>query len=238
MAHLVYIDETGSVGKGAKQQELLTLAAVLVHEDKVKALKEAFHAVAWKHLKWLPADFELHGNEIWNGVGRWEAFAPAELIAVYEDAIAVLDDLDIDVSHASIHKERLHTRYNGSADGNAYLLALQFLLEKIDKSDGNKILIADEQKEHQLRAVKMVADLQDWRGGEVPGTQLKTVIDSMHFVSSHTSPGVQLADIVAYALQRYRNKRDSHPDARAAITRIRDVISEHTHTWRDPWPAK
>lgn len=237
MAHLVYIDETGSVGKGAKKQELLTLAAVLVHEDQVQPLAEAFRKVARKHLEWLPADFELHGNEIWNGTGHWNSLEPAKLIAVYEDAITVLNDLDIDVSHASIHKERLHNRYNGNADGNAYLLALQFLLEKIDRTGGNKILIADEQKEHQLRAVKMVADLQDWGGGEVPGTKLKSVIDSMHFVSSHTSPGVQLADLVAYALQRQWNGWDSHPDARAAIARITDVISDHTHTWREAWPA-
>ncbi len=51
----------------------------------------------------------------------------------------------------------------------------------------NKILIADEQKEHQLGAVKMVADLQDWGGGEVPGAKLKTVIDSAS-PPDHPSP--------------------------------------------------
>lgn len=238
MADLTYIDETGSVGKGAKKQPLLTLAAVLVHEDKVQPLAEAFRRLAWKHLKWLPADFELHGNEIWNGMGHWKGKSPTELIAVYEDAIAVLDDFAIDVSYASIHKQRLHLRHGGSADGNAYLLALQFLLEKLEGNySSNKILIADEQKEHQLRAIKMVADLQDWRGGEVPGVKLKTVIDSMHFVTSHASPGVQLADLVAYALQRKWNARDNHPDAKAAIDRIVTVIDNHTRTWREPWPA-
>jgi hypothetical protein len=162
---------------------------------------------------------------------------PDELIAVYEDSIGVLAQLDIDVAYASIHKERLHARHGGAADNNAYLLALQFLLEKIERSySRNKILIADEQKEHQLRAIKMVADLQDWGGGEVPGTKLKTVIDSMHFVSSHASPGVQLADMVAYALQRKWNAWDGHPNAAAAINRIVNVIGDHTHTWREPWP--
>ncbi|WP_432197102.1 DUF3800 domain-containing protein [Streptomyces sp. bgisy027] len=162
MAHLVYIDETGSVGKGANKQKLLTLAAVLVHEDHVQPLAEKFRQVARTHLGWVPGDFELHGNEIWNGTCHWDSLSPAGLIAVYEDAISVINDLDIDVSHASIHKERLHARHDGGMDGNAYLLALQFLLEKIDSGYvGNKILIADEQKEHQLRAVKMVAELQD-----------------------------------------------------------------------------
>lgn len=84
----------------------------------------------------------------------------------------------------------------------------------------------------------MVSDLQDWGGGEVPGAKLKTVIDSMHCVSSHASPGVQLADIVAYALQRKWNAWDSHPRAKAAIDRITMVINNHTHTWRQPWPTR
>ncbi|WKX73833.1 hypothetical protein [Streptomyces sp. XD-27] len=138
MAHLVYIDETGSVGKGANKQKLLTLAAVLVHEDKVQPLAEKFCQVARKHLQRVPADFELHGNEIWNGTGPWDSLLPAGLFAVYEDAIAVINDLDIDVSHASIHKERLHTRYGGDADGNAYLLALQFLLAAGTSSPGGR----------------------------------------------------------------------------------------------------
>jgi len=69
-------------------------------------------------------------------------------------------------------------------------------------------------------------------GGEVPGAKLKTVIDSMHFVSSHASPGVQLADLVAYALQRKWNAWDTHPDAKAAINRIFGVILAHRYTWR------
>ncbi|MFE0739303.1 hypothetical protein, partial [Streptomyces sp. NPDC058855] len=105
MAHLVYIDETGSVGKGANKQKLLTLAAVLVHEDQVQSLAEKFRQVARTHLKRVPDDIELHGNEIWNGMGPWESLSPPELIAVYEAAIAVIDDLDVDVSCASIHKE-------------------------------------------------------------------------------------------------------------------------------------
>jgi uncharacterized protein DUF3800 len=237
VARLVYIDETGSVGKGANKQPLLTLAAVLVDEGNVQPLLRAFQQAARDHLGWLPSDFEFHGNEVWSGTGYWKEKTYDERIAVYEQAIAVLETLDIDVSHASIHKQRLHARYNGAADGNTYLLALQFLLEKVDAYwPQNKILIADEAKEHQLRAIKMVADMQEWGAGEVPGRQLRTVIDSMHFVSSHASPGVQLADLVAYALQRKWNARDSHPNAVAAINRITAVIEGHTRTWREDWP--
>lgn len=59
--------------------------------------------------------------------------------------------------------------------------------------------------------------MQDWGwGGEVPGRQLKTITDSLHFVSSHDSAGVQMADLVAYVIQRRRRK-------------------ERTRTGRRPW---
>lgn len=78
--------------------------------------------------------------------------------------------------------------------------------------------------------------MQEWGAGEVPGRHLRTVIDSMHFVRSHASPGVQLADLVAFALQRKWNARDSHPNAVAAINRIVAVMVAHTRTWREEWP--
>lgn len=227
------------MGKGAGRQPLLTLVAVLVDVEKVQPLSEAVRRVALDHLGGLPADFELHGTEVWGGGGHWKGKAPNELLAVYEQAIDVLVELEIDVSYASIHKQRLHDRYNGGADDNAYLLALQFLLEKIDSYyPAHKILIADEAKEQQLRAVRMVADLQDWGGGQVPGRRLRTVVDGMHFVSSTASPGVQLADIVAFALQRKWNGCDSHPNAVAGLQRICSHILDRTRTWREEWPAR
>jgi len=206
----------------------------------VQTLSGGLRQVASDHLGWLPTDFEFHGVEIWSGIKCWEGKSPSELLAAYEAAIALLDTCDITIAHSSIQKERLHQRYGGAADKNAYLLALQFLLEKIDLNLGsaNKVLVADETKEQQLRAVKMVADMQQWGGGEVPGRQLRTIIDSLHFVRSNASPGVQMADLVAYLLQRQRRPRaNQHPDALAALDRMGSVILNHTRTWRQPWPS-
>ena len=238
MARFVYIDETGSVGTGGRRQPYLTLVAAIVDEDMVQALGVGLEQVAWDHLGWFPADFEFHGNEIWQGSKHWTGKQPPELLAAYEAAVKLLDDCDIDLAHSSIHKARLHANYDGDADENAYRLALQFLLEKVDAlGSSRKILVADEAKEQELRAIRMVADLQKWGGGEVPGRQLKTIIDSLHFVPSHASPGVQMADLVAFAMQRSR-RGESHPDAQAALDRIMATVTAHTQTWRNPWPAR
>ncbi len=236
MAKFVYIDETGSTGRGSKDQPVLWLVAAIVDEAQIQDLRAGLDDVAWKHLQYRPRDLEFHGVELWNARGYWATKSPAECLAAYEDAIAVLDRCDVDIAHSSIHKERLHVRYDGGADENAYLLALQFLLEKVDRLPGLKVLVADEAKEAALRAVRMVGDMQEWAwGGLTPGRQLESVIDSLHFVQSHDNAGVQMADLVAFILQRYV-RGASHPDALAGLQRMRAKVGDHQRTWRSVWP--
>lgn len=232
MAKFVYLDETGTNGS----QPFLTIAAVIVEEEMVQPLAGGLRQVAMTQLGWVPADFEFHGRELWHGTGHWDGKQPGELIAAYEAALSLLEQYEISVAHATINKPGLHDRYGGTADKNAYRLALQFLLEKVDTYSGNKILVADEAREQELRAMKMVADMQEWGGGEVPGRQLRTIIDSLHFVSSHANPGVQVADLVAYVLQRSRHT-EQHPDAQAGLDRLAAMVSNRTFTWREPWPS-
>lgn len=239
MVQLIYIDETGASGTpGSRQQPYLTLVGILVDEDKVKPLAHAMTELAWKHLGWVPNPMEFHGNQIWHGQGHWHKKQPAQLLAVLEDAIELLESLDLAVAHATIDKKKLHERHNGTADRNAYRLALQFLVEKIDQlyPQPNRILIADEAKHEQARAVQMVAHMQAGHLGEVPGRQLQTIIDSLHYVDSAASAGVQLADLVAYVIQRSRRGSQGHPDADAAVKRMSATIASRTPTWRDAWP--
>lgn len=235
----MYLDETGSVGRGARNQPYLKLVAVVVDETAVQRLSERLQALAWEHLGWIPADFEFHAHEIWNARGYWAGKQPGELLAVLEALVSLLDELDISIVHASIDKDRLHARHGGAYDENAYLLALQFLLEKLDRwrtRQAVRIVIADEAKEHQLKAVKMVREMQTWASGAVPGRQLVSVIDSMHFVDSKDSPGVQLADVIAFILHRRTLVTQGHPDADSAVARMAEVIGNHTPAWRAPWP--
>jgi hypothetical protein len=170
MARFVYIDETGTSGK----QRFLTIAAVLVDEEMVQPLAGGLRQVAMSHLGWMPIDFEFHGKKLWQGAGHWAGKHPAELIAAYEAALGLLDKYNISIAHATIDKPALHDRHEGAADANAYRLALQFLLEKVDRlSIERKVVVADDAKEQELRALKMVADMQEWGGGEVPKGNLR-----------------------------------------------------------------
>jgi hypothetical protein len=87
------------------------------------------------------------------------------------------------------------------------------------------------------RSDRVVADTQQWGTGEVPSRPLATIIDSLHFVRSHASPGVQIADLAAYVIERRRpTPTEPHPDADAAMARMGSLVWDHTRTWRQTWP--
>lgn len=238
MTTFVYIDETGPVGTSLERQPLLQLAAVLVPDVRVRDVADRLRGIAAEHLGSVPADFEWHGHDLWHGKGPWQGKGPSELLDAFRDAILLLDELDLRVAHSTVDKRRLHEKYDGDADENAYRLALQFLLEKLeDKVEGLKVIIADEAKEEQAYAQRMMMGMQQWSwGGEVPGKQLNTVIDSLHFVRSSASPGVQLADLVAFILQRAK-RGAFHPEGQRSLDAMRATIVRHTVTWREPWPT-
>lgn len=247
MADLVYIDETGSAGRGAKQQPNLILVAVVVNEAVVRSLGERMRRIAATHLGDDRRGFEWHGVEVWNGRDGWGGKTPTERLRAYEDILGLLEELNIWVGHSTIRKEPLLRTYGKSMSDDAYLLGLQFLVEKVDacKSTGerqSRILIADEAKQHQLNAIGMVSDMQAIGAGRVFGSWQKrplvSVIDSMHFVDSARSPGVQLADMVAFIRHRSELSTQGHPDADASVQRMVEMINKATRTWREPWPPK
>ena len=98
-------------------------------------------------------------------------------------------------------------------------------------------MVADESKEQEVEAKAMVAGLQEWGGGEVWGRRVSSVIDAVHFVQSYESPGVQIADMVAYLFHRARlTATERHPDVLTSRRRMLETINSHTPTCRMTWP--
>jgi len=238
MAEFVYIDETGSSRGSFDKSPCIKLVAVVAHEDSVRLLSESLDAIVWKFLGWRPADFEFHGHEIWQRSGYWAHLEHEKVLAAYEAAISIIDQLELVIAHATIDRVKLNEKYDGRFDSNCYLLALQFLLEKVDRlGKANRVVVADKINEHELRAIKLVSDMQNWNIGIVQSAKLETVIDSLHFVRSVDSPGVQLADLVAFVLNRRTRGSEVRPAAEQSMHRMVDVISRHTRTWRSDWPS-
>ena len=188
---LAYIDESGNTGRRLDDpdQPIHWLVAVLVPEERVLSLTHAVEAlVSQRRTDGLVP--ELHGSALFSGGGVWAGISPTERVAIYDEALALLPRHDCVVAHASIDKAKLTA--GPTPKTTPHLLALQFLVEKIDaylvgQTDPLRqraLLVADETQEHEAFAIGVVAGMQASGAGIVPGRVIDRVIDTVHFVRS------------------------------------------------------
>ncbi|MDR8020051.1 DUF3800 domain-containing protein [Nesterenkonia aerolata] len=246
---LVYLDESGNTGSRLDDpyQPVHWIAAVLVPEEQVLALRRSLDGVVARALPDLVSE-ELHGAELFSGRGAWSALSPAARVAVYEEALATLSTHDCVVAHASINKTRLRP----STSHAPHLLAFQFIVEKIQQYISTHkepmrqraLLIADETDEHNHFQLDLLRDMQDGDGGVGFNLTLRNIVDTVHFVESDTNRGVQLADLVAYGLQKQGRNRQQRANgeivSRGNATleqMIEDLVLPHVHTYRSTWPS-
>lgn len=198
------------------------LVAVMVPEDWALAFGHAVIDLIDSVADTNGRLIELHGAELFGGDGPWRGV----------------------VAHASIDKARLATR--GMSDPSPHLLAMQFLVEKLeafvrtqtDPLRQRALLIADQTDEHEAFALELLNGMQ--RSGGPLGHELVTthIIDTVHFVRSETNPGVQIADLAAYLLNRIRRIRPElgRPADIALRAMFEEYVAPAIRTYRQTWP--
>lgn len=242
--YLAYLDESGNTGRKLDDpyQPVHWLVAVLVPEDRAIPLMLALDEVVRGHIPDDPKR-ELHGAELFGGDGIWRGVPPAVRLAVYQDALASLAANDCSIAHASIDKIRLQ---GWAIHASPHLIALHFLMEKIDifarsQNDPMRqrvLMVADETNEHEAFAIDLLADLQRSGQGVFSGRKITNIVDTVHFVRSNTNRGVQVADLIAYAMCRLGNGRwqSTKPGDQALAQVVRDHVHDLVRTYRQRWP--
>ena len=244
---ICYLDESGNTGKRLDDpdQPIHYLAAVMVREDRIREMGDRLHALA--DAAPIGASLvEFHGDELFHGSGPWQGVPPRLRVGEYAKALSVMSAVGAGVAHASINKPLL------VGDQNPHLLALQFLTEKIerwlrsqtDELGQRALLVADHSHEHDQYAFDLIQRMQA-AGGPVGGhrglnVSLDHIVDGVYFAHSERSWGIQLADLVAFVLNRSERIKRSPGDPRSdrAIRMLRrEHISPQLQTWRELWPS-
>ncbi len=249
---LAYLDESGNTGTRLDDpdQPIHYVAAILVREDRVGALTAAVDdLVAGVLQPGRTRATELHGAEIFGGDGSWSSLSPRERIEVYRTALSLLGSHEAKIAYASIDKRALAQRAAegvGSARGVApHLLALQFLIEKLQRYlewqphrlEQRALLVADETHEHERFALELLETMQGTGGPIGAGHPVPHIVDTVHFVRSETNRGVQLADLIVYAMNRAERARTNPTRANQAMHELwSDLIVPLRCTWRERWP--
>ncbi|GFZ85191.1 DUF3800 domain-containing protein [Nesterenkonia alkaliphila] len=247
---LAYVDESGNTGTNLNDpdQPIHWMAAVLVPEDQILTIRQALDGIV-ASVSGVDDSAELHGSELFGGEGPWRGITPSERIRVYEEALMLLGDNGCEIAHASVDKRKMYS--SNRRDLHPHILAFQFLAEKLqrhvrsqnDPMKQRALIVADESDENNHYQLQLLRSMQDGSGGIGKSIALTNIVDTVHFVESRVNRGVQLVDLVAYALNRccrIWEKREAGDSVSAGDVTleemVEDLITPYIRTWRVTWP--
>lgn len=178
--------------------------------------------------------FEFHGADLFAARGPFANMAPARRIEVFDDVLQGIELAEADVVIRGVAKAGLKRRY--AKPYHPHDIALMFSIESIERlareQDCRVLLVADEAKEIEDAALRDLANYQElgtsW--GWNP-EQIDHIVDTIHFVPSHSNAGIQLADCATYIAARVRKIRAGIvPAGRSA-----DAVEQLWETRIDPY---
>lgn len=209
-----YMDEAGNTGRKLDEpaQPLHLILSVVVDEENVTALHEHVREMGRRHcLPHCSKDgFEFHGHDIFSGRGYFAQMAPAKRIEIYDDVLKGIEVADAEVIVRGVDKAGLAGRY--VKPYHPHDVALMFTIESIERmarAHGCRVLlVADEAKEVEDAALRDLAHYQElgtsW--GWNP-ERIDHIVDTIHFVPSHSNAGIQLTDCATYVIARLEKIR-------------------------------
>lgn len=240
-----YMDEAGNTGRKCDEpsQPIHLILTLVVDEENVTALHEHVRETGRRHC--LPDcskdDFEFHGHDIFSGRGYFGEMSPEKRIEIYDDVLKGIEIVDAEVVVRGVDKAGLASRYVNPY--HPHDIALMFTIESIERMarehDCRVLLVADEAKEVEDAALRDLAQYQElgtsW--GWAP-EQIDHIVDTIHFVPSHSNGGIQLTDCATYITARLEKIRAGAvaggPSAEAVEELWETRIVPHLRT-RDIW---
>lgn len=206
--YFCYIDESGNTGNNLKDthQPYLVLTALLSPPENIKTIEDDIRSLGNRYFlaESRNTDFEFHGDDIYNGRGRYFKKLPLD------KRLQILDDLlNITIKHQSIaigYVSIDKTNYFAKSHIQqcAFSLLVEHLEERLKGSlDSHCLLIADEQDELEQR---LIDDLDHFKQTGThfgyKSVQVDRIIDSVHFVQSKNNYLMQLTDVLCYIIRK------------------------------------
>jgi len=207
---LLYLDDSGST-KNADEQYLV-LGGVCVSEHQVNDLTHAMERLALKYDAADPDSVEFHGSVIFTGKQKpWDSLKrKEERIEVLKEVLGIFNAAASPACAlgCAVHKDSF-------AGQDPMELAFTELCGWFDRFlkarhqatgvDEKGIIFLDESThETSLRRIA-----REFRRNGPTTDNGRYIVDGPHFVKSHTTRSVQIADHVAYAVFRYFHAADS-----------------------------
>lgn len=238
--YLTYFDDTGGTGRNYSdpQQPVQGLCSVSIDEAIWRDVEHDCRRVVADHFpeeadNFLASGaFELHASAIYQGAGTFRRKAFAERLRLLDDIVGVVIAHRLPILGVYIDKAKARDilgRFplTDKVDNALFMMLYANLAVHVSMSVGAErtIMIGDHDsiKPNEAEQFEQLANRPE------PGQH---ILESVRFVDSHRSFGVQLADAVAYLARRHMTH--SHKPIPAS-DRLLDWLGGAPH--EDKWGA-
>ncbi|HYQ78831.1 MAG TPA: DUF3800 domain-containing protein [Solirubrobacterales bacterium] len=237
-----YMDEAGNTGRklDEAQQPIHLILSVVIDEEKIPHVHRHIRDMGRRHCPGACSrpDFEFHGSDLFASRGDFSEMTPERRIEIFDEVLRGIELAEADIVIRGVEKAGLERRY--PSPKHPHDIALMFSIESIERlarKRGCKILlVADEAKEVEDTALRDLANYQElgtsW--GWQP-EQIDHIVDTIHFVPSHSNGAIQLADCATYIAARVRKIRAGLVRADRSAQAVEKLWEKRIepHIWQD-----
>jgi hypothetical protein len=230
--YVCYVDESGDPGR--RGSEYLLLGAAALFEGRWRNVRNDLDHLLVTHFPdALRRPAEIHMAELRKGKGPFRGLTPAQRDAIQADVCKVaLDNLPVELRFFSVvaHKPTWFAAHPTATGDDLYAALFEDLSSRFDlflrrrhaEGSPNKgIIIADPHKADLSRSLR--TNHHRFQQSGTRWGRVYNLIETVFFLPSDESPGLQLADLCAYSVWRLLTAGD-------------DVLARQLHTLFDREP--
>jgi len=208
--YLCYVDESGDPGPRGSTHLVLTGAAVF--EGKWSYLRQDLERLIAKYWTTAPRPTEIHLAEMRARKGAFRILSQAKRTELEADLCGLVNALlssELRVFTVIADKAWWFARNAGRTGDDLYIDLFEELSSRFDlylrrrNAEGapsKGIIIADPHKAQLSRALQLHQRTAQAAGNR--WAQIYNLIETVFFLNSHESPGLQFADLYSYAVWR------------------------------------
>ena len=198
--HLLYLDDSGSVGNAADKH--IILGGLSVHEKTPHWLGLKLDEIAERIWPDNPTGLEFRGADMFSGKKQWRGVGREDRDKAFCDALQIIaNSTKVRLFVASIHKA-------GASPADPMELAFEHVANRFDRMLGRMHLAGDTQRglmvlDKSSYETSMQKLSREFRVNGHRWGQLHNFADVPLFVDSTATRLIQYADMIAYACRRY-----------------------------------
>lgn len=235
--YLLYVDESGDPGIGGSSH--LILAGAALFEGKWLPLERDLRLLIDRFFPAPQKPSEIHMAELRHGRGAYRSLTKASRTGLLNDFCRLATNLlPTELTLFTVIADKAHwfAHNAGKTGDDLYAEMFEDLSSRFDLylrrryaegAPSKGIIIADPHKASLCEALKTQQRLFQRHGHR--WDVLYNLIETVFFLESHESPGLQLADLTSYAVWRLVNSNDNSIVSRISTLFDREPTTSRIH---------